>query len=58
MNEDLIKSEILNGLLQVDDTFAIVDFYTYFDPQTRKLKCSFVAQTESGEEISEVIQYA
>lgn len=58
MNEDLIKSEILNGLSQIDETFIIIDFFAELDPQTRKLKCSFVAQAENGEEVSEVIEYA
>lgn len=57
MNEELIKNEIQNGLLQIDSTFTITDFFLDFNAQTRKLECSFVAKTENGEQISEVLNY-
>lgn len=58
MNEDVIRNEILQGLRQVDETFTFSDFYIDFDKSTRKLKVSFSASTESGETVSEVLNYA
>ena len=58
MNEDLIKSEILHGLQQVDETFAITSIFFDYDPKARTLKCSFTANTLDGEEVSEVVNYA
>ena len=58
MNEEAIKNEILQGLKQVDETFVFTSFFVEFDPQTRKVKGSFTAVNNSGETISEVINYA
>ena len=58
MNEDLIKREIMSGLSQVDNTLILTDFFLNLDTATRHLSISFVAQNDSGETISEVINYA
>lgn len=58
MDEDIIRNEILQGLLQVDSSFVITDFFSEFDSKTRKLSVSFVAQKDNGETVSEVISYA
>ena len=58
MDEDIIRNEILQGLLQVDSSFVITDFFSDIDKTTRKLSVSFVAQTDKGEMVSEVISYA
>ena len=58
MDNDIIKNEILQGLLQVDSSFVITDFFSEFDSTTRKLSVSFVAQTDKGETVSEVLSYA
>ena len=58
MDNDIIKNEILQGLLQVDSSFVITDFFTKYDSATRQLSVSFVARKSDGEEISEVISYA
>lgn len=58
IEEDVIKREILEGLQQVDETFVITDFYLEYAPENRRLICSFKATTETGEEVSEVIDYA
>lgn len=57
MDEELIKNEILEGLLQVDSTFSITDFFATYDKETRALSVSFVAQNEK-EEIKVVTDYA
>ena len=57
MNEELIKSELLQGLLQVDSSFSITEFFADFDEKTRKLSISFTAQTNDGKEIKVVTEY-
>ena len=58
MNEDLIKSEILQGLMQVDSSLFITDFSTYYDRENRSLFVSFAAQNDNGETIEGVKNYA
>ena len=52
MNEDAIKSEIENGIAQVDDTLSIDEFTCNFDKDTRVLSVSFTATSSSGETIA------
>ena len=54
---DIIKSEIFKGLQQVDSSFFISNFEISLDKETRHLKVGFVAQSDSGEEIKEVVNY-
>lgn len=56
--QDAIKNEILKGLKQVDSSFFITSFSASLDKNTRNLKVKFTAETENGDEISEVIDYA
>lgn len=56
--EDVIKNEIFQGLLQVDSSFFMTSFDLSIDKQTRALKAKFEAETDKGEKISEVINYA
>ena len=55
---EVIKSEILGGLLQVDSSFSFVDFYADFDKETRKLTVSFTARNNNGETVSNVLNYS
>lgn len=48
-DKEIIKAEIQNGLLQVDDTFVIDEFNVSLNSLTRELSVSFKAHTESGE---------
>jgi hypothetical protein len=56
-NEEIIKNEILQGLLQVDDTFVINDFSCELDREKRKLKIFFSASTEAGETIETTVEF-
>ena len=56
--DDVIKNEIFQGLLQVDSSFFMTSFDLSIDKQTRKTKIKFEAETDNGENISEVISYA
>lgn len=51
MNEDLIRTEILDGLTQVDDTFVIDEIICDYDSSTRKLSVDFKASNESGQSV-------
>ncbi len=50
-SEEIIKNEILQGLLQVDSSFVLTKFSFEFDKVQRKLKVEFAAQNEEGETI-------
>lgn len=52
MNTDIYKREILEGLLQVDNSFMLTSFTVREDKETRKLTISYTAQNSDGEEIS------
>lgn len=56
IDEDTIRSEILDGLTQVDDSFKIDEFTCIFDSETRALSVRFTATNSSKEsvEITEV----
>ena len=45
VEDDTVKSEILDGLLQIDNTFVITDFSTERNAETRKLDVKFTAST-------------
>lgn len=51
-NFDLIRDEILSGLLQVDSTFTMQSFEYDLDWKTRKLIIDFKAQNSEGREVS------
>ena len=51
INDEILKNEVLQGLQQVDETFAITEFSYTFDKKERRLYVSFKAQTQNGETI-------
>lgn len=57
-NEDEVKNEILEGLLQVDSSFIITSFTAEIDKKTRHAKMYFTAETDNGDKVSEVVSYA
>lgn len=58
MNEDIIKQEILQGLLQVDNTFIITEFSIIPPSENRTMKVLFAARNEEGKEVKGVKEYA
>lgn len=56
--ENIIRNEIQQGLSQVDSSFVISAFDIETDRKTRKLKISFTAYNDAGNEISGVRVYA
>lgn len=56
VEESIVRSEILDGLTQVDDSFQIDEFACDFNSVNRALSVSFTASNGSGEsvEINEV----
>lgn len=49
MDENVIKSEIEQGIAQVDPTLIISEFACDYDKQTRSLRVFFTAKTSDGE---------
>lgn len=56
-DEDVIKNEIYQGLLQVDDTFEITNFSCEFDRVKRKLIISFIATNAAGRTIDTTVDF-
>lgn len=54
VNEDIVRYEILKGLLQVDTSFVIEKIDTQMDIQRRKLTVTFTAKNENGNIVSGV----
>lgn len=52
IDNEHIKSVILDSLRQVDESFEINDFAASFDSKNRKLIVNSTASTESGEKIT------
>lgn len=52
VEDETIKSVILDGLRQVDETFTIDKFAADFNKKNRKLKISFTASTEDGQTVT------
>lgn len=52
VEDDTVKSEILDGLMQIDQTFAITDFSTERNAETRKLDVKFTASTADEETVT------
>lgn len=51
MDENVIKSEIQQGIAQVDDTLTIDEFSCIFDKEKRKLKVFFTAKNSNDETV-------
>lgn len=52
VEDDTVKSELLDGLMQINDTFAITDFSTERNAETRKLDVKFTASTADEETVT------
>lgn len=57
-NEEIIKNEIMKGLLQVDSSFFIDSFSFEIDKRTRKAVVKFTATSEQGETVEGVHEWA
>lgn len=55
--EDIIKNEIVQGLLQVDESFVLDSFECKPDVINRKLYISFTARNGNGETIAAAVEY-
>lgn len=51
VTDEEVKSEILDGLLQVDSSFIISDFNMELDTEKRELNVSFTATNAEGDTI-------
>lgn len=58
IDEDIVRSELQQGLSQVDNSFIITFFEMDLNKLTRKLKVSFTAQNNTSEQVSGVLNYA
>lgn len=55
VTEEDVKSEILDGLLQIDDSVIITEFSMELDHATRSLNVAFKAENLDGEVIEEEV---
>lgn len=51
--DDVIKSEILSGLRQIDDTFYITEWKSELNKKTRSLTVDFTAKNSDGVSVSD-----
>ena len=58
ISEDVIKNEVYQGLLQVDGSFFMTGFAMELDAETRRLKITFSAVNDDGEEVEGVNVWA
>ena len=54
MDEAVIRSEIEQGIKQVDPDLSVTEFSCIFDESARKLKVFFTANSPKGDETMEV----
>lgn len=52
VDEENVKGEILQGLLQVDSSFVMTNFSMSFNNATRHLAVTFTAENKNGEVVS------
>lgn len=57
INEELIKSEIQDGLEQVDSTLRLTDFECFFDRLNRRLKVTCAAKNDNDETVKTTVSY-
>ena len=57
MDETTIRSEIEQGIAQVDPTLTISEFACYFDKENRKLKVGFTAKKQTDETVEVNVAY-
>lgn len=51
MDENVIKSEIEQGIAQVDSSLSISEFSCDYDKETRTLKVFFTAKNANGDTV-------
>lgn len=56
-SDDIIKNEILQGLLQIDESFVLDSFSCEIDKINRKLVISFTARNGDGETVAATVDY-
>lgn len=54
MDEAVIRSEIEQGIKQVDPDLSVTEFSCIFDDSARKLKVHFTAKSQNSDETVEV----
>lgn len=57
IDEETIKNEVLQGLLQVDGSFFMTEFDMSLNTKERNLEVTFTAQNENGNEVSGVKEW-
>ena len=57
IEDDTVKSEILGGIMQLDNTFAITEFSSERNAETRKLDVKFTATTANNEAVTVSTSY-
>ena len=57
MDESAIRSEIEQGIAQVDESLTISDFACVFDKENRKLKVGFTAKKPTDETVEVNVAY-
>lgn len=57
MDETIIRSEIEQGIAQVDPTLTISEFACYFDKDNRKIKVGFTAKKQTDETVEVNVAY-
>lgn len=58
VDEEMMKNEVFQGLLQVDNSFALTKFSTELDKETRKVVIHFTAVNGGGKEVEGVSTWA
>ena len=54
VDEEMLKNEVFQGLLQVDSSFAMTEFSAELDRNTRHIIIHFTAVNSGGEEVEGV----
>ena len=55
IDEEIVKSEILDALMQIDNSFVITEFEMSTDTAIRKLLIKFKAETSEGEVLEQEV---
>ena len=58
LDEEMMKNEVFQGLLQVDKSFALTKFSTKQDKENRKVIIHFTAVNGGGKEVEGVSTWA
>lgn len=57
-DEEIVRNEVQQGLLQVDSSFVLTSFTVELDKLARKLQISFTAVNAGNEVVSGAVEYA